>query len=128
MQELVNVRQISGEPKRRWFYSDDFDLIIWLHQDGSIAGFELCYNKKQAESSLVWRLAGGFTHMAVDDGEASSGKYKQTPILIPGGYFDAKQVHAAFAKECSSLPEEVATQVLQCIAQHPSYGAARVQE
>jgi len=128
MQELAQVRQIKGDPKRRWFYSDDFDLIIWLHQDGSIAGFELCYNKKQAERSLVWRLAGGFTHMAVDDGEAHSGKYKRTPILVPDGYFDAKQVHAAFAKECASLPEEVAAHVLQSIAQHPSYGAARVQE
>lgn len=128
MQEYVKVRQIPGDPKRRWFYSDEFDLIIWLHPDGVIARFELCYNKKRAERSLVWSRAGGYTHMAVDDGETNPGKYKRAPILVPDGCFDAKQVHAAFAKDCASLPEEVAAHVLQSIAQHPSYGAARVQE
>jgi len=28
MKELIKVRQIPGESKRRWFSSADFDLIV----------------------------------------------------------------------------------------------------
>ena len=124
MRELIQVRQIPGDPRRRWFFSDDFDLIVWFNDDGTFAGFELCYDKKQTKRSLVWRLSGGFTHMAVDDGENRPGKYKATPILVPDGYFDATRIHSAFAKESISLPKEVADYVMQIIAKHPNYGAA----
>jgi hypothetical protein len=123
MRELIHVRQIPGDPRRRWFFSDNFDLIVWLNDDGTFAGFQLCYDKKLAQRSLVWRLPDGFTHMAVDDGENRPGKYKATPILIPDGYFDAKRIHSAFAKECNSLPKEVADYVMQIIAKHPNFGA-----
>ena len=120
----MHVRQISGDLRRRWFFSDDFDLIVWFNEDGTLAGFELCYDKRQIQRSLVWRLTAGFTHMAVDDGENRPGKYKSTPILVPDGYFDAKRIHSAFAKESISLPKEVADYVMQIIAKHPSYGTA----
>jgi hypothetical protein len=123
MRELTKVRQIPGDPRRRWFFSHNFDLIVWFGDDGAIAGFELCYDKTKEQCSIVWRLQSGFTHMAVDDGEDRPGKYKATPILVPAGHFDAKRIHAAFENECSSLPEEVATHVLQTIAKHPNYGA-----
>lgn len=125
MRELIQVRQIPGDPRRRLFFSEDFDLFVWCNDDGTFAGFELCYDKKQAQCSLVWRLADGFTHMAVDDGENRPGKYKATPIMVPDGYFDAKRIHAAFVKESISLPKEVADYVMQIIAKHPNYSAAR---
>lgn len=124
MRELINVRQISGDPRRRWFFSADFDLIVWFNDDGTFRGFELCYDKKHVQRSLVWRQAGGFAHMAVDDGENRPGKYKQTPVLVPDGYFDAKRIHSAFTQQCLSLPKDVADYVLQTIEKHPSYCAA----
>lgn len=124
MKELVGVRQIPGELRRRWFLSANFDLIVWVHADEALAGFELCYDKTGAERSLRWFRANGFTHTAVDDGENRPGKYKATPILVPDGHFDAKRVHSDFAKESSSLPIEVAALVLENIARYPSDSAA----
>jgi len=28
--EIKNVKQYDGEPQRRWFVDDYFDLIVWL--------------------------------------------------------------------------------------------------
>lgn len=60
MNEYINVRQIPGEPKRRWFYSKDFDLIVWLSDDQDITGFELCYDKDCNAYSIEWKIPGGF--------------------------------------------------------------------
>ncbi len=27
--EIIHVRQVPGDPRRRWFSSDDMDLIVW---------------------------------------------------------------------------------------------------
>jgi len=124
VRELIQVRQIPGDRRRRWFFSEDFDLIVWFNDDGTFAGFELCYDKSRIQRSLAWRQAAGFSHMAVDDGENRPGKYKATPVLVPDGYFDARRIHSAFARECVSLPTEVADYVLQTIEKHPNYGTA----
>jgi len=45
--ESANVRQFKGEPRRRWFQSQTEDLIVWYADDGSILGFQLCYDRKR---------------------------------------------------------------------------------
>jgi len=30
LEESEYVRQVKGEPKRRWFSDDYFDLIVWV--------------------------------------------------------------------------------------------------
>jgi len=122
MREDIHVRQIHGDRKRRWFSSNDFDLIVWLNDDGTFAGFDLCYDKTPIERSLVWRPTTGFAHMTVDDGEHRPGKYKATPVLVPDGYFDALRIYSAFAKESHSLPKDVAAYVLGTLEKHPNYG------
>lgn len=118
MQEHLHVRQIPGEPRRRWFSSDDFDLILWLNDDRSYGGFELCYDKQGHERALIWRPGLGFAHMTVDDGENRPGRYKATPVLLPDGNFDARRLAAAFEKESASLPYEIAAYVLQALRQY----------
>lgn len=124
MREQIHVRQISGERRRRWFFSKNFDLIVWHDADGSIAGFELCYDKLHGERSIVWRPTGGFTHTAIDDGELRPGNYKASPVHVADGFFDAQRVHAAFAQESHSLPKEIAEYVLHAIEKHPDFVAA----
>lgn len=119
MREHLNVRQNPGEPKRRRFFSEDFDLIVWLNEDLSINGFELCYNKGHNERSIAWRP--GFEHMAIDDGEQRPGKHKASRVLVPDDFFDARHVHASFANESHALPKEVAEYVLRTLEQHPNY-------
>lgn len=123
MQERSNVRQIPGESKRRWFSSSDFELIIWLSENQEILGFELCYDKDSAQRSITWSKSAGFRHMAVDDGEQRSGKYKSTPILIADGHFDARRVHSEFLKSSHSLPKNIASHVLQTLELHPRFSS-----
>lgn len=120
MKELTNVRQIPGEPKRRWFSSNDFDLIVWFSENGTLHGFELCYDKHNKERSIRWSNSAGFQHMAVDDGEQIFGKHKETPILVADGLFDAKQVHSNFSEVSHSLPDEIADFILTAIKHYPN--------
>lgn len=121
MKELINVRQIPGELKRRWFFSKDFDLIVWFSDDQGFAGFELCYDKLTSEHSIAWSKTGGFLHMAVDDGEQRPGKFKSAPVYVADGLFDAKRIHSAFLEASHPLPKEVANYVLQALERHPKF-------
>lgn len=124
MNEYINVRQIPGDPERRWFYSDDFDLIVWFSDDRGIAGFELCYDKNCNMRSIEWSKTKGFRHMAVDDGEQRPGRHKASPILVPDGPFDAMRVYTAFLEASKLLPKEIANYVLQALEQHPQISSA----
>ena len=119
MKERIGVRQIPGEARRRWFSSEDFDLIVWLADEQCCTGFELCYDKRGRERSISWRNPGGFVHMAVDDGEHRPGKHKSSPVLVPDGVFDANRVHSAFREASHSLPADIAAFVLSVLAQYP---------
>ncbi len=121
MKELLNARQIAGEPRRRWFSSQDFDLIVWLSEGQGFIGFELCYDKRGRERSLLWNLASGFSHMAVDNGEQRPGKFKSSPTLLPDGNFEAQRVCADFLAASGDLPAEVRDYVLENIERHPAF-------
>lgn len=125
MREVIKVRQIPGERRRRWFASEEFDLILWHNDDGSFAGFELCYDKSRLERSIVWRPGGGFQHMAIDNGEQRPGKHKASPVLVPDGHFDASRIYSAFAIESRALPPEVASYVLKALEMYPDHGRVR---
>jgi hypothetical protein len=119
LKEHANVRQVPGESKRRWFHSDDFDLIVWLSDGQGFSGFELCYDKQRSERSVTWTRSRGFAHMSVDDGEQRPGKYKASPVLTAGGGFDALRVYSSFLKASTAIPREVAIFVLTALRRHP---------
>ena len=120
MKEWVGVRQIPGEARRRWFSSEDFDLIVWFSGDqNNITGFELCYDKRGRERSVVWNQTRGFSHMAVDDGEHRPGKHKAAPVMVQDGVFDARRVYLSFRAASRSLPKDVADFVLRILEKYP---------
>jgi hypothetical protein len=119
LREHHDVRQIPGEPRRRWFTSNQFDLIVWLGDKGEFTGFELCYDRHRRERALVWRPATGFSHMAIDDGEGQPGKHKATPVLVADGQFDVARVRADFSHESTSLPKDLADYVLALLDVYP---------
>ncbi len=59
LRELADVRQIPGEPRRRWFADDYFDLIVWFDKRGQIIGFQLCYDLPRDEHALTWHEEHG---------------------------------------------------------------------
>lgn len=103
LREIVNVRQIKDEPRRRWFSDEHFDLVIWNNATQDIVGFQLCYDKPQGERVVTWKVENGFNHNAIDDGENRPGRHKAAPILVGDGSFDPEIVAAKFMGHSGSL-------------------------
>ena len=122
LSELASVRQTPGEPRRRWFTSEDFDLIVWYGEDGAALGLQLCYDKRRRERAITWKPGAGFRHSAIDDGEAGAGqRYKSTPVLGAGERFDAARVWRLFRQAAGTLPADIVALVRQALAEHPSF-------
>ena len=109
MTRLVELnRDQTIAENRRWFSSNDMDVIIWIDENRSIKAFELYYDKNVNEHVLVWRDGSGFSHLAVDDGEQKPVlNYKETPILIPDGVFEADRIMRLFETTREDLPAEL---------------------
>lgn len=112
--EVKETRQIEGEPFRRWFRSDYFDLYVWQGDAGDIIGFQLAYDKEVSEHILTWRRKSGFKHESVDDGEVSGGS-NMSPILVPDGIFPAQTVAARFLDESGGIESGISEFVYEKI-------------
>ena len=119
LKEIPYIRQIEGEPRRRWFEDEYFDLIVWFDQDGAILEFELCYDKTKVQRALRWEGPEQYSHFRVDDGEHHAGRGKASPILLRDTRFDREKVLRRFELESGSLEESIARLVHEKIAQCP---------
>lgn len=119
LKEIRAVRQIQGEPKRRWFTSAAMDLVVWCDDGGMPIGFQLCYDKGRAERALSWSRSAGYSHMAVDDGEGNTGlRYKSTPILLADGELDKMRLRGIFMANSAQLPPQIAAFVSDKIGEY----------
>lgn len=106
--EIHHTRQRYGEPPRRWFGDDFFDLIVWLDASQAILGFQLVYDKGHTPRALTWHQDGGYGHHQVEDGETRPGKPKATPILRPVGPFDRHEIGEEFAYASAHIDPAIA--------------------
>lgn len=112
LREIRDVRQIAGEPQRRWFSSESLDLVVWNDEDGNVLGFQFCYDKGSAEHAVRWDAASGFRYLKVDDGEGGGGlRYKASPVLLANGQPDPEYMLDCFRQNDGQLPEHIQTQV-----------------
>jgi len=118
LKEFRNVLQRPGEHQRRWFQSADEELIVWYEQDGSIHGFQLCYDRVREERALTWINGKGYSHLKVDDGEIEPLIAKRTPILVTNGLFDSEAVLERFNSVAAALPLEIRALVSEKIRQY----------
>jgi len=107
------------EPRRRWFSDDDFDLVVWFSDSGSIAGFELCYDKSHAERALIWSSSDGYGHFRVDTGERTPLK-NLTPILVADGALAKDRVIAGFLEVSKNLDPAIRSFVIARLQEYPS--------
>jgi pyridoxine 5-phosphate synthase len=119
LKEFPRVAQHAGEPRRRWFQSDDEDLIVWFGEDDHIRSFQLCYNRKRSEHALSWNENAGYSHARIDDGEAIGQLRKSSPILLPDGKFDGRSMLARFKAISAELPQNIADFVQCKIEEYP---------
>lgn len=101
--EIVKIKQNKGEPKRRWFIDDYFDLVLWQNESNGIVGFQLCYDRTRDMHALTWYEDSGFMHNRIDDGENKPGKYKSIPVLLPNGHFPSKTIAEKFKAESAEI-------------------------
>jgi hypothetical protein len=106
--ELKGVRQILGEPRRRWFEADGLELIVWYGKGEQIIGFQLCYENGSKSKAITWEESSGFLFTGIDDGDIRYGKHKQSPVLVSDGNFQKDQIVTLFSGECPGLPDEIA--------------------
>ena len=107
LKEIQNARQVEGKPKRRWFSSRFFDLIVWFENDNEITGFQLCYNISFDERGLTWLKDKGFSHNSIDEGENIANRHKGSPILIRDGSFDNAKISLRFINESKNIDESI---------------------
>lgn len=103
--------QHKGDPPRRWFLDDYFDLIVWLDDGPEPYGFQLCYDRGGEERSLTWTRTAGYRHDVVDTGEAMPTK-NHAPLLIADGPFPAVTVLERFTNASASLDAPLRTFIL----------------
>ena len=96
LREIVNVKQLKDEPRRRWFSSASLDLFIWYDDDDSIIQFQVCYDKGPKERALTWHHERGLMHHTVDDGENRTFRMKGSPIMINDSDFDVESIVTKF--------------------------------
>ncbi len=117
MHEIRKVRQNKGEPFRRWFFSNDLDLVVW-YKDNTIYGFQLCYDVQGNQRALTWFIDKGFTHNKVDEGDTVPGKPK-TAILLPDGIFDNVKIANQFEKASIRIDANVREIVYNILMEYP---------
>jgi hypothetical protein len=107
LKEIIDVRQIAGEPRRRWFTDNYFDLIVWVGENKDIEGFQLCYDKGMNERALTWEKPSSYRHNRVDDGEENPLQPKRTPVLVADGMFDSLTVAESFRNESKRIDTDI---------------------
>ena len=119
--EVENARQRAGEPRRRWFTSDDLDLIVWSDEDGRPIGFQFCYGRPRFEHALTWSAERGYWHAAVDDGESVGLGYKASPVLVPDGPLDVRALERLLQAAGRGVPAGIVAFVADRLRAHPEY-------
>jgi hypothetical protein len=119
LSEIRNARQVQGEGFRRWFTDEYFDLIVWYGEQGSLIGFQLCYDKKERERALTWTVDHGFQHNRIDSGEIP-GHAKMSPVIIADGQFGSADILGRFEKASAGMDPGIARFVSIALKGYPS--------
>jgi len=104
---------------RRWFADDSFDLVVWVAPAGTVAAFELCYDRPAEERALTWSAEDGFRHFRVDAGEDTPTR-NRSPILVAGGGVPGAELVARFAEASRAIDPAIRAFVLDRLASLPS--------
>ena len=120
LREVKKTRQIKGEYKRRWFSSQNSDLVVWYDKNNKLVGFQLCYDKVGDEKSYTWKYGSSSEHAGVDTGECVGMNIKQTPVLVPDGAPDYRYIKEVFLSESFKLPKDIIDMVRYALSNENS--------
>jgi len=104
LREIPNVKQELGAGRRRWFESDNLDVIVWLGPSGAVDGFQLCYDLGRGAFAVTWRAGLGFAHDEIDEGDATPLK-NESPVLRPAGAAPWREILTLFEARSGTLED-----------------------
>lgn len=128
LKEFLETRQYEGEPRRRWFYSKDLDLIVWVNEANLPFKFQLCYDSRLQEHALTWESGRGFDHSCVDSTKSQSGHMASQILVHNGDQFDRDRVRDTFVESSHALEVQIRdliTLVLDAYPNSPNIAARR---
>ena len=99
------VRQLQGEPRRRWFSDEGFDLFVF-YEGRAIVGFQLCYDKQAREMALTWDREEGVRIQCVDTGESHPFEHR-APMLTEVGERPDAALSGRFRAVAATVPDDV---------------------
>jgi len=114
--ELIKKNSQEGELTKRWFFSQEIDLVIWVDINEKPCAFQLAYDKYKSEKSFSWHHKRGYRIYKVDDGEHAS-LWNKSPMLLlySSNEFEKKKVMKVFQEQSVNLPEVISSFVLRKI-------------
>jgi hypothetical protein len=107
LREILHVRQIQGEARRRWFTSELLDLMVWVNAKDKPTGFQLCHRGDDSEHAFTWHTGRGWDYARVDTGETGALGIKASPILRPTGKPNRALLRALFEAAASEVPADI---------------------
>jgi hypothetical protein len=113
----LHSKQDEKDVIKRWFQDEYFDLFTWQDYNGTITGFQLCYERLGDERVLSWDWQRGFGHHRVDDGEASPHK-NMSPIFVRNGGFSYQEVMPKFVKSSDKISQAISLFIIEKIKEY----------
>lgn len=124
LRESDKVRQVQGEPHRRWFWDDFFDLLVW-DDEGAVTGFQLKYQTSNGARMLTWQQGKRCKHHGIDEGDDDPTRFDMTRMLIRDGVFDHESVASEFHRRAEQMDAAVSVVILEHIQQFADSRADR---
>lgn len=116
LKETKPVRQIPGEPFRRWYKDSETDLIVWLDKH-RVVGFQLIVPNGIERAVITWAEGRGLSLSGLDDGEGRAGCPKMTQVLVKVQSFDGMAASRHFKAVSGELPSGLVHLIEQKIAE-----------
>lgn len=105
--EIKNIAQRDKYLKRKWFYDDKMDLLVWVNEKKEVYGFQLCYLNGLEKKALRWFIDKGYSHHRIYDNDDRIGGIKGTPLLVSDGIFDPHKLGETFKNLSQDLDNDL---------------------
>jgi len=107
------ISQTPGEPRRRWFVDGDYELLVWVGEDGSPIGFQLIYPIGEGRATFTQSPSGFLSHGQIDDGPRNSIAHMLAPLIRRDNALPLERVLSGFAARCESLDVGIVKMVVR---------------
>ncbi len=107
LKEARNVPQIVGDPRRRWFWNNYLDLVVWFDDSDEIIGFQLYYDRHGDQTALTWKEPFGYSQDNFEVREDAMGMYKAGCFAGFTEVFEKEKIADVLRKESCAVDKRI---------------------